>query len=307
MTDRAARQSRAVAWAAALFVALLAGAAAWWPHPAARGSGPVVVVLDPVSDERRVSAVWPALGRVLADGTGLPASVVVTRSLAEFRGLVAARPDYIVCPDGVALGLDAGRWLPLVAGRRPAPRNLRPRGVLVSRVDKSGEVEPWLTAPGSVIFGDSLSLCATGVLRAVTGGGAPMPAVAWGPDPYDHAPALHALRLGAYDHAVVRQWDAERFLAQGLLDSASWSVQDVTVPVPDLVILVARDLPAAERLARGDRLAGIGRELADRTPAERELAGALPDVGLAGFNLLVEPDFELVRRNFGADWPRSRP
>ncbi len=308
VTDRAISQARTVAWSAALFVALLAGAATWWPRPAARSSGPVVVVLDPVGDERRALTVWPALGRVLAAGSALPPEVVVTRSLAEFNGLAAARPDFLVCPDGVALALDAGRWVPLAAGRRAAPRNLRPRGVLVSRATGGDAAEPWLTEPAAVIFGDSLSLCATGVLRPLGTAAGTMPAgVAWGPDPYDHAPALHALRMGGYTYAVVRQWDAERFLAQGLLDTEGWSVRDVTVPVPDLVVLAARDLPAAERLARGDRLAGIGRELADRTPAERELAAALPVMGLAGFNLLIEPDFELVRRNFAADWPRSRP
>ncbi len=308
MSDGGARQARTVAWAAALFVALLAGAATWWPRPAERNAGPVVVVLDPVGDERRALSVWPALGRVLADGTGAPAEVVVTRSLAEFRGLAAARPDFLVCPDGVALGLDGARWLPLAAGRRPAPRNLRPRGVLVSRTGSDTTAAPWLADPATVIFGDSLSLCATGALRPGDGPASGVPTgVAWGPDPYDHGPALHALRMGAYSHAVVRQWDAERFLAQGLLESGGWSVRDLTVPVPDLVVLAARDLPAAERLARGDRLAGIGRETTDRTPAERDLAAALPAVGLAGFNLLVEPDFELVRRNFAADWPRPRP
>jgi hypothetical protein len=118
---------------------------------------------------------------------------------------------------------------------------------------------------------------------------------------------LHALRLGGYTHAVVRQWDADRFRAQGLLEAADWTFREVTVPVPDLVVLADRRLQAADRLALGERLAGIGRELADLTPAESELGAALPGLGLAGFNLLLDPDFERVRGNFVADWPRLRP
>jgi hypothetical protein len=245
---------------------------------------------------------------VLAASSPAPPRVVIAHTREEFRELAAGRPDFLVCPDGVALGLDPAVWVPVAAGRRSAPRNLRPHGVLVSLRGAGGDPEPWRTQPRTVVFGDSLSLSATGVLRPA---GSPLPArpagAAWGPDPYDHAPALHALRLGAYTHAVVRQWDADRFLAQGLLDTARWTIREITVPVPDLVILADRRLPAAERLARGERLAGLGRELAELTPAERELAAGLPALGLAGFNLLIEPDFDLVRGNFAADWPRTRP
>lgn len=299
---------RLLAWGAALCVLLLAAAATWWPRPIERDGGPVVIVLDPVGDERRQAETWPALARVLAAPAGQAPQVVVVGTTAEFAAFVALGPDFLVCPDGVALGLDATAWTPLAAGRRAAPRNLRPHGVLVSRRGVADGPEPWLSRPSAVVFGDSLSLSATGVLRAATGARPGRPAgAAWAPDPYDHAPALHALRLGSYDHAVVRQWDADRFFAQGLLEPDAWERREVTVPVPDLVVLAARNLPAAARLALGERLTGIGRELADLTPAERELAAALPAVGLAGFNLLIDPDFELVRGNFAADWPRLRP
>lgn len=302
-----------VAVGAALGVLLLAAAATWWPRPAGSPDGVSVVVLDPAGDERRLASTWPALAAVLAGQDAVDARLDVARTRAAFLEL-AADADYLVCPDGVALGLAPGNWAPLAAGRRAAPRNLRPRGVLVSRKGAAAPVgaaaapAPWRAAPASVVFGDSLGLAATGALRpAGAPPAAPPRGVAWGPDPYDHAPALHALRLGGRDHAVVRQWDAERFRAQGLLADAEWTFTEVTVPVPDLVVMAARRLPAPLRLERGERLAGIGRELADLTPAERDLAAAMTALGLVGFNLLIDPDFDLVRAQFTADWPPARP
>jgi hypothetical protein len=309
------RRRSPVAVIAALGVLLLAAAATWWPRTVPRPGGVVVVVLDPAGDERRQAATWPALGRVLAEPDRAVPQVEVALTRKRFAELLPGA-DYVVCPDGVALGLDAGAWAPLAAGRRAAPRNLRPRGMLVSRRRAPGAADqaateapaPWRDRPASVICGDSLGLAATGALRPAGGAANPVPAgIGWGPDPYDHAPALHALRLGAFEHALVRQWDAERFRAQGLLPDADWVFTELTVPVPDLVVLAARRLPAPVRLALGERLAGIGRDLTDLTPAERELASALPNVGLAGFNLLIDPDFDLIRGHFAADWPPTRP
>lgn len=319
--DGAGGRRSPVAAVAALGVLLLAAAAVWWPRPAPPPGGITVAVLDPVGDERRLAVIWPAVARVLAGPHGAGPRLEVARTRSGFQALLTGA-DFAVCPDGVALGLDAGAWAPLAAGRRAAPRNLRPRGVLVSRrpadpaaVDGSqmpaagsALAAPWLTAPATVIFGDSLGLAATGALRPATGSALPAPrGVAWGPDPYDHAPALHALRQGGFTHAVVRQWDADRFRAQGLLPDADWLLTDLTVPVPDLVVLASRRAPASQRLAVGERLAGIGRELADLTPAERDLAAALPGLGLAGFNLLIDPDFDLVRGHFAAEWTPARP
>jgi len=304
-----------VAVTSAVGVLLLAAAATWWPRTVTEPGGVVVVVLDPSGDERRLAATWPALGRVLAAPDRASPQVEVVRTRERFAELLPGA-DFVVCPDGVALGLEAGEWAPLAAGRRAAPRNLRPRGVLVSRrpaggaADPAGAVAPapWRDRPLTVICGDSLGLAATGALRPAGGAANPVPAgIGWGPDPYDHAPALHALRLGAFEHALVRQWDAERFRDQGLLPAAEWTITELTVPVPDLVVLAARRLPTPVRLALGERLAGIGRDLTDLTPAERELASTLPEVGLAGFNLLIDPDFDLVRGHFAADWPPTRP
>jgi len=307
VVDTARNGGRYVAVAAALFVVALAAASLWWPRPVHRATGPVVLILDPAGDERRAATTWPILAQVLAAARPTPPLVILARTRQEFRTRLGEHPEFLVCPDGVALGIDPGDWMPLAAGRRAAPRNLRPHGVLVSRRGADGGDQPWLTQPALVVFGDSLSLSATGVLRpAGSAPGAAPTGCGWGPDPYDHAPALHALRLGGYAHAVVRHWDADRFRMQGLLEPDLWSIREVTVPVPDLVVMVDRRLPTAERIALGERLAGIGRELADLTPAERELGAALSALGLAGFNLLIEPDFERMRGNFVADWPQPR-
>lgn len=294
-----------MALGAALGVVLLAAAAAWWPRAAVRPEAPLVAVLDPAGDEWRRQETWPALAAVLAAPGGQRPRVFVAVSREQLVALAPAA-DFIVCPDGVALGLDPAAWAPLVAGRRAAPRNLRPRGVLVSRRGAEAP-DPWRTMPATVIFGDSLGLAATGALRPAGAAVALPRAAGWGPDPWDHAPALHALRLGAYAHAVVRQWDAERFRAQGLLPDSAWTFSEVTVPVPDLVVMATRRLAGSARLGLGERLVGIGRDLSDLAPAERELAASLSALGLAGFNLLVDPDFELVRGHFAGNWPPARP
>ena len=130
-----------------------------------------------------------------------------------------------------------------------------------------------------------------------------MSSCAWGPDPYDHAPVLHAARLGAFDYALVRQWDADRFFAEGLLSPQEWDVEIMTVPVPDIVLFAARSVTAQTRLALGDGLSNLGRDSEEATPAAGVLRQALTFLNLEGFNLLVDPDFELVRRNFAEDWP----
>jgi hypothetical protein len=112
---------------------------------------------------------------------------------------------------------------------------------------------------------------------------------------------LHAARLGAFDYAVVRQWDADRFFTAGLLTALEWGVEPLTVPVPDVVLMVGPPLTGS-RLEVGDRLAGLGRRTDGQSPAAVQLQVALENLGLVGFNLLVEPDFDLVRRNFAGNW-----
>jgi hypothetical protein len=191
----------------------------------------------------------------------------------------------------------------VAAVRRAAPRNLRPRGVLVHRADETPPVAPWATHPDRLVLGDSLCLSAVGawMLDAAVPAASGQPAC--GPDPFDHAPALHALRLGNYDYALVRQWDADRFLASGLLDPVAWTTTPVTPPVPDLVLMAPRSVAGARRMSVGENLRRLGREADAAPPGTAALLTGFERLGLAGFNPLLEPDLERLRRRWRPDWP----
>ena len=291
-----------------LVIALALGALLWPGGGDRRGRG-VLLVYDSSGEGGRVGRVYEPLRVYLNEITGLPLDLVVTGNRAGFASRVAEGPDFILCPDGLGLGLSTERFVPVAVGRRAAPHNLRPRGVLVYRKSAGLIADPWLQRPAATVCGDSVSLTATGMWRRLGKAALPGPAdrtaCAWGPDPYDHAPVLHAARLGAFDYALVRQWDAERFFADGLLSPLEWGVEIMTIPVPDLVVFAARSVPAKSRLAVGDGLSGLGRGTGDPAPAAGALRRAIADLNLAGFNLLVDPDFELVRRNFAGDWPTA--
>jgi hypothetical protein len=267
----------------------------------------MLLVYDSSGDSARTARVYEPLLAFLNETATIPLDLAVAETRNAFDENVAAGPDFILCPDGLGLQLDSGSFVPLVVGRRAAPRNLRPRGVLVYRKTAGLVADPWLNRPAATVFGDSVSLTATGMWRrtgnAPSGGPVQMSSCAWGPDPYDHAPVLHAARLGAFDYALVRQWDADRFFAEGLLSPQEWDVEIMTVPVPDIVLFAARSVTAQTRLALGDGLSNLGRDSEEATPAAGVLRQALTFLNLAGFNLLVDPDFELVRRNFAEDWP----
>lgn len=287
--------------AAAILVVLLAVGALLWPRSTAPNHPHLLLVFDASGNQSRQARVYNSLREYLVSQETGALDLVVAPTVAEFRARLAEQPDFVLAPDGLALQAPPSQYLPLVAGRRAAPRNLRPRGVLVSRRAVAGEPEPWRTQPQATVFGDSLSLTAVGVLRERSPNGWPRNRPC-GPDPYDHAPVLHALRLGGFSHAVVRQWDAERFFAEGLLSHDQYVVREVVAPVPDAVLLVSRQLPRHLRLRCGEALSALGRQQNEETPLARDLRWALADLHLAGFNLLLEPDFELVRKNFARDW-----
>ena len=288
---------------AAALVVLLAAGSLLWPRSSQQDAAHALLVFDSSGDQGRIAAVYEPLCAYLAETSDTDLELSVVRTVSAFEAQLGTRPDFVFAPDGLALTAPVAQYLPLVVGRRSAPRNLRPRGVLVSRIAAGEEVAPWLTHAGRTVLGDSLSLVATGVLRNETGADQRRQCAA-GPDPYDHGPVLHALRLGGFDFAVVRQWDAERFFNEGLLDDSVFAVRNLVGPAPDAVLLVSRHVPRHQRLRCGEGLSGLGRHSSDEeAPVARDLRAGLAGLHLAGFNVLVEPDFELVRRNFAGDWP----
>ena len=297
----AGRGSVPLTLAAAVLVVLLAVGALLWPRGGDSNHPHVLLVCDTSGNQSRQTRVYASLREYLVSLETGALDLVVTPTVTEFMVRLAEQPDFVLAPDGLALQAPPTQYLPLVAGRRAAPRNLRPRGVLVSRRAAAGEPEPWRTQPQATVFGDSLSLTAVGVLRG-SGANRWQRNRSCGPDPYDHGPVLHALRLGGFSHALVRQWDADRFFAEGLLNHDQFVVREVVAPVPDAVLLVSRNLPRHLRLRCGEGLSALGRQQDEEAPLARDLRLALADLHLAGFNLLLEPDFELVRKNFARDW-----
>jgi hypothetical protein len=289
-----------------LVVVLALGALLWPGSERRRGQG-VLLVFDPSGNSVRAARVYEPLRIYLNGATGSPLELVVETTRETFAAVASEGADFILCPDGLGCDLDPDDYVPVVTGRRSAPRNLRPRGVLVYRRSAGKVAAPWLERPEATVCGDSISLTATGPWRrsgkAVPDGPTRDSGCSWGPDPYDHAPVLHAARLGAFDYALVRQWDADRFFADGLLSDREWDVEIMTVPVPDIVLFASRSVKANARLAVGDGLANLGRSTGEANPAAGSLRQAIGELNLAGFNLLLEPDFDSVRRNFAVDWP----
>lgn len=299
--DRRSAGPARVTLVAAVAVVLLAGGALLWPEGETDGGRPALLVLDTSGEAARETGVYRALQVFLGERCSRDLDLVVARDLATFRRELARGPDLVLAPDGLALEAAPAAYLPVAVGRRAAPMNLRPRSVLVSRRGAPGGETPWVGARARTVCGDSLTLAGSGVLREA--GLVRWPrGLACGPDPYDHGPVLHALRLGAFDHAVVRQWDAERFFASGLLAESGYTRREILGPSPDLVLLVSRDVPRHVRLKCGEALAAVGREPDEEAPADRALRRSLAQVRLDGFNLLLETDFEQVRRKFPGDW-----
>lgn len=298
--DHAARK---VTLTAAVLVLALAVGAVLWPRRGGDAGRLRLLVFDTSGRQDRAECLYENLARYLAvAGSPTPGLSVVRTSLA-FREALASSPAYVLCSDGVALQLDPARYVPLATGRRAAPRNQRPRGVLVYRKVAGFRRAPWSSRPARTVLGDSLSLVATGSWRAAEAMPAPAAGCAWGPDPFDHAPALHAARLGAFDYAVVRHWDAERFFASGLLDPLAWGLESLGGPVPDLVVMASADLGAGARRAAAEKLTGLGRMPSEESSAAQDLRLCLDAVRLVGFNRLLDQDFDEIRRIHPGHWP----
>jgi ABC-type phosphate/phosphonate transport system substrate-binding protein len=294
---RPARSGVLVTVGAGALVLLLALGSLLWPASRQGRVQGAVMVLDPTADPNRTAFLYQPLTDLLERSVEHDMELKVVRDENEFQEGLAAGVDFVFCPDGRALTLDSASFEPLVTGRRSAPRNLRPRGVLLSLKSAGLVAEPWLTHASRTALGDSFSLAGggEGLDRSATAG------CAWGPDPYDHGPVIQAARLGAFDFVRVRQWDAQRFFDSGLLDKEEWVVTPVTVPVPDLVIMASRDLPATLRMRARETLSGLGRS--SETDLEHQVMTGLAFIHLTGFNILLEPDFDRVRGIFKRDWP----
>ena len=267
----------------------------------------ILLVLDPLGEERSGSIFAP-LAEWLSVETGLhlePAVVTTPAALAAYpRGDVTA----IFCPDALALRLPDDEFQALARATRRAPQNLPPRSVLVSRRNVARQDRPWFSASERTILGDTLTLVALGAILADGVGEKSLRSwselgCASGPDPFDHAPALHAARLGCFDHAIVRQWTAEAFFATGLLPPGEWEVRSLGAPVPDFVVLAARRLSAADRgrLRRALLRLGVAGEV--RQPLRTSVLTALDRIGIAGFALLLQPELERYRRSYAGGWP----
>lgn len=306
-----ARWSGSTALAGAAVV-LLAASALWWPP---RGSAPVeglFLVIDPLAAVRG-DQLYAPLSAWLADGLGRPLRLLVARRAADVPARAWQDVGLVLCPDGVALGLRPADFTPVAAARRQAPQNLRPRSVLVYRLAAGFVPAPWITAPVRTLLGDSLSLAGCGAAcrlgeRPWRGRSAREQAPRVGADPYDHGPVLQSLVLGCFDYALVREWTARRWSEAGLLDPATWGMTPVSAPLPDVVVMVSRRWPAADRVRAGERLVSVGRRQEAGTSApEVSALSVLGRLGLAGFNPLLEPDFELTRRQFASGRSAERP
>ncbi len=284
---------------AAVFVVVLALAAVFFPGNDRYDMQGVFLVLGTPGASEEQTQLFSAMADFLEETSGHTMSLVVVETNEDFNKVARQGVDFALCPDGVALNLPHGQYSSLVAGRRKLPSNLRPRGVMVFRRGISYDVQPWLNVPRRTVFGDSLSLVAVG-------GAGPMAQrrqCAYGHDPYDHSSTLHALRLGAYDYALVRQWDVNLMIANGLLEREAWEIKEVTIPVPDIVILASEKIPLVDRMKWAESMALVGRYGGSSAGAAGSMVSQLDKLGLVGFNLLLEPDFELVRRKFQGNWP----
>jgi len=284
---------------------ILAGAARWWPTDSIPRPGGTFLVMLPEPDARREEALGQLVAH-LGEAAGVELRLDVARDLATL-GSRASDALLVMGPDAALLSLDAAAWYPLVSGRRRAPWNLRPVPVVINRRDAGKDLQPWRHAPRRTVIGDSLSLIGRAMLSTEELATARSAGVAWGSDPYDHRPVLLALVQGAFDHAVVRQWDAAALVAAGRLPADRWLIHEMKDPVPDILIMASRRLPAARKIALQQGLSLLGREFGTDSPDSRAVIAGLGLLGLDGFNLLAAPDLDQVRRRYAGCWPVVRP
>jgi hypothetical protein len=297
---------------AAIGVVVLALGAAFLPGDCALfgRQGGLVLVLDPLGTERG-KQVFEPLVEWLAAETDLRLDLALVATPSDLVAFSRDRLAVVLCPDAVALTVPREEFEAVASISRRVPHNLRPRSVLVYRRTAGLRERPWLTEPQRTVLGDTLTLS---TLSGILAGGESEGFVqrwsqlgcAVGPDPFDHAPVLHAARLGCYDYAVVRQWTAERFLASGLLPVDEWAALDVSEPVPDFVVLASRALSVTARGRLREALLRLGAPAETPEPKRAAACAALSRLDIAGFSLLLDQDLERYRRRFAARWPTPR-
>lgn len=285
---------------AGVVVVVLAVLAVVWPDDDGLRPAGTFLVFDPAPGARP-RQVYAPLAAYCGDAIGRRLAVVVAEETAEFLAL-APQATVMLCPDGVAMRTPGAGGV--AVGCRRAPQNLRPTSVLVTRSSAVAVPEPWRRPEARTVFGDSLSLvclaplCEDGGIESVPSG------ASFGRDPYDHGAVLEALRLGAFDQAVVRQWAAETFLAEAG-DPAAWRLTPLSEPLPDVVLLAGSALTGQQRLTLGEAVVTLGRH-GEAAPADELVAhAALAGIGLDGFNVLLEPDFAALRGRYGGCWLSS--
>lgn len=284
---------------AGVAVLVLAGLAVRWPHGDGLRPAGIFLILDPEPGSRQ-RQVYPPLAAYCGEVLGRDLRVTVVMRTADFLAL-APRATVMLCPDAVAMRISGANVL--AVGRRRAPHNLRPTSVLVSRSGSGDGQRPWLRAPTRTVFGDSLSLVCLAPLCQESAGTFLPAGVSFGNDPYDHRPVLEALRLGVFDHAVVRQWAAEEFLAAEGDQAGGWQVVALSEPMPDVILLAGGELSGQQRLTLGEAAVTLGRR-DDAASTEGLVAqAALAGLQLDGFSVLLDPDFEALRGRYRACWP----
>ena len=103
--------------AGVLVLGLACGALLWPGGNSSRGRE-VFLVFDSSGNPTREAMVYKPLANFLNESTVHPLDLQVVHTLGAFREKLAAGVDFVLCPDGLALTLDAGDFVPVVVGRR---------------------------------------------------------------------------------------------------------------------------------------------------------------------------------------------
>ena len=77
----------------------------------------------------------------------------------------------------------------------------------------------------------------------------------------------------------------------------------MTEPLPDVVVLADRTWSAADRIVLTEALVNVGRYEDGELPERKAVRDGLARIGLAGFNILLEPELQAIGRRYLPGWP----